>query len=193
MSESVRWLKQPEEDNYPAAQSYLSLVYDERTVREKVDALRRAPVVSFKSKDIFRASGCSLLGVSNKHVAKDQKRIHDGKELSRVRYAIGLVAAVVLGALIGLERQLRKHPAGFHTNALVALGAAAYVVAGTVVGDPTGPARVAGQVVVGVGFVCAGLIWHERGAVCAVGVFAGFGLLAWAVLILHTLEQRIGG
>lgn len=173
MSESVRWLKQPEEDNYPAAQSYLSLVYDERTVREKVDALRRAPVVSFKSKDIFRASGCSLLGVSNKHVAKDQKRIHDGKELSRVRYAIGLVAAVVLGALIGLERQLRKHPAGFHTNALVALGAAAYVV--------------------GVGFVCAGLIWHERGAVCAVGVFAGFGLLAWAVLILHTLEQRIGG
>jgi putative Mg2+ transporter-C (MgtC) family protein len=132
-----------------------------------------------------------------------------------VRYAIGLVAAVVLGALIGLERQLRKHPAGFHTNALVALGAAAYVVAATLVGDPTGPARVAGQVVVGVGFVCAGLIWHERGAVrgintaatvwcsCAVGVFAGFGLLAWAVLItvlvilanviLHTLEQRIGG
>ena len=38
---------------------------------------------------------------------------------------IGLVAAVVLGALIGLERQLRQHPAGLHTNALVALGSAA--------------------------------------------------------------------
>ena len=131
-----------------------------------------------------------------------------------VRYAIGLVAAVVLGALIGLERQLRKHPAGVHTNALVALGAAAYVIAGTVVGDPTGPARVAGQVIVGVGFVCAGLIWHQGGTVrgintaatvwcsCAVGVFAGFGLFAWALtvtiiivvanVILHALETRIG-
>lgn len=131
-----------------------------------------------------------------------------------VRYAIGLVAAVVLGALIGLERQLRKHPAGFHTNALVALGAAAYVVAATLVGDPTGPARVAGQVVVGVGFVCAGLIWHERGTVrgintaatvwcsCAVGIFAGFGFLAWALgvaalvvlvnVLLHALERRFG-
>src|SRR5882672_9265982 len=108
--------------------------------------------------------------------------------------AAGLVAAVVLGALIGLERQLRQHPAGLHTNALVALGAAAYVIAGTAMGDPTAPARIVGQVVVGVGFVCAGLIWHEGGSVrgintaatvwcsCAVGVFAGFGLLMWAVL-----------
>ncbi len=82
MSETIRWLKQPEDHNYPAAQSYLSLVYDERTVKEKIEALRRAPVTSFKAKDIFRASGCSLLGVSNKHVAKDQKKIRDGKELS---------------------------------------------------------------------------------------------------------------
>jgi putative Mg2+ transporter-C (MgtC) family protein len=126
---------------------------------------------------------------------------------------VGLVAAVVLGALIGLERELRQHPAGLHANALVALGSAAYVIAGTLMGDPTGPARVVGQVVVGVGFVCAGLIWHHGGNVrgintavtvwcsCAVGVFAGFGLLLWAVLItalvilanvvLHLLERRI--
>lgn len=128
---------------------------------------------------------------------------------------VGLVLAVVLGALIGLERQLRKHPAGFHTNALVALGAAAYVIAGTLVGDPTGPARVAGQVVTGIGFLCAGLIWHEGGTVrgintaatvwcsCAVGVFAGFGMLDWALalamlvvlvnVLMHALEARIGG
>jgi putative Mg2+ transporter-C (MgtC) family protein len=131
------------------------------------------------------------------------------------KYFVGLVIAVVLGALIGLERQLRNHPAGIHTNALVALGAAAYVIAGTIVGDPTGPARIAGQVIVGVGFVCAGLIWHAQGTVrgintaatvwcsCAVGVFAGFGLFAWAVavavlvvaanVVLHALEHRIGG
>jgi putative Mg2+ transporter-C (MgtC) family protein len=130
-----------------------------------------------------------------------------------MQQAIGLVAAVVLGTLIGLERQLRSHPAGLHTNALVALGAAAYVIAGTAMGDPTAPARIVGQVVVGVGFVCAGLIWHEGGSVrgintaatvwcsCAVGVFAGFGLLMWAVtvavlvvlanVILHALERRI--
>lgn len=130
------------------------------------------------------------------------------------KYVLGLGVAVVLGALIGLERQLRKHPAGLHTNALVALGAAAYVVAGTLMGDPTGPARVAGQVVTGVGFLCAGLVWHDGGTVkgintaatvwcsCAVGVLAGFGLLAWAVLIaafvllanvvLHLVEHSIG-
>src|SRR5258708_3787098 len=106
--------------------------------------------------------------------------------------AAGLVVAVVLGALIGLERQLRKHPAGLHTNALVALGAAAYVIAGVLIGDNTGPARVAGQVVTGVGFLCAGLIWHEGGTVrgintaatvwcsCAVGVLSGLGMLSWA-------------
>ena len=131
------------------------------------------------------------------------------------RHAVGLIAAVVFGALIGLERQLRKNPAGLHTNALVALGAAAYVIAGVLIGDPTGPARVAGQVVTGVGFLCAGLIWHEGGTVrginsaatvwcsCAVGVFAGFGMLQWAGLIavlvvlanivLHYIEHRISG
>ena len=131
------------------------------------------------------------------------------------RHAAGLVAAVVFGALIGLERQLRSNPSALHTNALVALGAAAYVIAGVLIGDPTGPARVAGQVVTGVGFLCAGLIWHEGGTVrginsaatvwcsCAVGVFAGFGMLLWAGLVtalvvlanvvLHYIEHRIPG
>ena len=129
--------------------------------------------------------------------------------------AIGLVVAIVLGAAIGLERQLRKHPAGLHTNALVALGAAAYVVAGMALGDDTAPARLVGQIVVGVGFVCGGLIWKHDNTVsgintaatvwcsCAVGIFAGFGLLGWALfvailvvlanVILHALEKRVGG
>ncbi len=126
--------------------------------------------------------------------------------------AVGLIAAVAFGGLIGLERQLRRNPGGMHTNALVALGAAAYVIAGALIGDPTGPARVAGQVVTGVGFLCAGLIWHEGGTVrginsaatiwcsCAVGVFAGFGMILWAGLVtalvvlanivLHHIEHR---
>ena len=57
----------------------------------------------------------------------------------------GLFAALVLGALIGLERLYRRHPAGLHTPALVALGSAAFVIAGTLIGDESGPARVAGR------------------------------------------------
>ena len=78
----ILWLTKPEEHNYPAAQSYLSLIDDEPTAKRRVGMLRRAPVSHFKAKDIFRASGLSLLGVSNSHVEKDRKKIKNGKELS---------------------------------------------------------------------------------------------------------------
>ena len=79
---AIRWLAAPEEHNYPAAQSYLCLVFDEETARAHVRRLRKAKVSEFKSKDIFRASGLSLLGVSNSHVEKDLKKIRRGTELS---------------------------------------------------------------------------------------------------------------
>ena len=47
-----------------------------------VSRLRRAKVVEFKAKDIFRASQLSLLGVSNSHVKKDLKKIKKGRPLS---------------------------------------------------------------------------------------------------------------
>ena len=78
----ILWLTKPEEHNYPAAQSYLSLIEDEPTAKRLVGMLRRAPVSHFKAKDIFRASGLSLLGVSNSHVKKDRRKIKNGKELS---------------------------------------------------------------------------------------------------------------
>jgi putative Mg2+ transporter-C (MgtC) family protein len=126
---------------------------------------------------------------------------------------IGLLAALILGALIGFERQLRNHPTGLHANALVSLGSAAYVIAAVLVGDATAPARVAGQVVTGVGFLCAGVIIHHgvtvRGintagtvwCTSAVGVLAGLGLILWAVavtfvviignVILHYAEHAL--
>ncbi len=139
----------------------------------------------------------------------------DGGALTQVNidYALGLVEALVCGALIGLERQLRGHAAGLHTNALVALGSAAFVMAGVVVGDSSGPARVAGQVVSGVGFLCAGFIIHQGATVrgintaatvwcaSAVGVLAGLGMMVWAGLVsvlvvlanfvLHHVEHQI--
>jgi len=78
----ISWLRKPEEQNYPAAKSYLSLVYQESAVREYLKKLRRAPLTEFKAKDIFRASSLSLLGVSNEHVEKDQKKIAAGQKLS---------------------------------------------------------------------------------------------------------------
>lgn len=78
----VRWLPQPEEHNYPAADSYLNLVRDPKTARALVKALRAAPLTRFKAKDIFRASGLNLLGISNSHVEKDRDKIKEGTPLS---------------------------------------------------------------------------------------------------------------
>jgi len=71
---------------------------------------------------------------------------------SPVREALQLLMALGLGALIGLERRLRGHPAGIHTNSLVALGSAAFTIAGLTLGGEA--SRVAAQVVTGSGFIC---------------------------------------
>jgi hypothetical protein len=76
------WLSKPEEHDYPAAKSYLSLIYDEQTASKYVATLKRAPVREFKVKDIFRASELPLLSISNSHVRKDQKKIVAGEKLS---------------------------------------------------------------------------------------------------------------
>jgi hypothetical protein len=78
----VRWLSKPEEHDYPAALSYLRLLYDDVTAAAHVNRLRSAAMSEFKAKDIFRASGLSLLGVSNGHVEKDLQKIRSGQELS---------------------------------------------------------------------------------------------------------------
>ena len=84
MSKDIRWLEEPEDHNYPAALSYLTLVYDEKTAGNLVTLLKKAAVKTFKAKDIFRASGLSLLGVSNSHVENDSRKIRDGKKLSPI-------------------------------------------------------------------------------------------------------------
>jgi len=78
----INWLPEVEEHDYPAAESYLLIIYGQDRVSEIVAALRNAPKVQFKAKDIFRASQLSLLGVSNAHVEKDRAKILAGKSLS---------------------------------------------------------------------------------------------------------------
>jgi hypothetical protein len=78
----IGWFDEPEEHNYPAAESFLTLLFDEKGVADYAKRLRRAKLAKFKAKDIFRASGLSLLGVSNHHVERDRRKILDGKKLS---------------------------------------------------------------------------------------------------------------
>ena len=78
----IKWLREPEEHDYPAARSYLRLLYDRRAVAGYVERLQRARMSKFKAKDIFRASRLSLLGISNYHVKKDRRRIKSGESLS---------------------------------------------------------------------------------------------------------------
>jgi hypothetical protein len=79
---AIGWLDEPEEHDYPAAKSYLTLAYDEFKADAYVERLKKARIETFKAKDIFRASGLSLLGVSNGHVAKDKEKIESGKRLA---------------------------------------------------------------------------------------------------------------
>ena len=80
----IKWLPDVEENNYPAAQSYLLLLYDEAQVQKIVSKLRSTEITRFKAKDIFRSSRLSLLGISNSHVERDRQKIKNGKPLSPV-------------------------------------------------------------------------------------------------------------
>src|SRR3954449_5990451 len=92
----ILWLGEPEEHNYPAAQSFLRLLFDELMADGLVSKLRKAAISPFKAKDIFRASGLSLLGISNAHVEKDRQKIQSQKAISPVL----LVRDAVRGRLI---------------------------------------------------------------------------------------------
>ncbi|MFT0211572.1 MgtC/SapB family protein [Pseudomonas sp. F1_0610] len=102
--------------------------------------------------------------------------------------------AMLLGAVIGVERQLRHRLAGLRTNALVASGACLFVMVSAYTGDFSSAGRIAGQVVSGIGFLGAGVIMREgfnvRGlntaatlwCSAAIGVLCGLGLLIEASL-----------
>jgi putative Mg2+ transporter-C (MgtC) family protein len=130
---------------------------------------------------------------------------------------VRLLLAAILGAAIGLERELHDHPAGMRTHLLVSLGAATFTVLSIFAFAAPGadPGRTAAQVVSGIGFLGAGAILKYgatvRGlttaaslwAVAAVGMAAGSG--AWMVALaasvivivslwpLHLVEDRLVG
>jgi putative Mg2+ transporter-C (MgtC) family protein len=132
------------------------------------------------------------------------------------RVAVRLVAALLAGAAIGLQRQRAGKAAGLRTHILVCMGTALFVLAGTEENlGPDGLSRIVQGVVTGIGFLGAGAIIKMKGTheirglttaagiwlTCAVGVVIGFGrmivavvavVLAWIVLgMLVKAERRI--
>ncbi len=106
---------------------------------------------------------------------------------------IRVAFALVLGVVIGAERQWRQRLAGLRTNTLVSVGAALFVTLSSMVEDVSAT-RVAAQVVSGIGFLGAGVIFKEGASVrgldtaatlwcsAAVGVLAGAGFY-WAATL----------
>jgi putative Mg2+ transporter-C (MgtC) family protein len=131
-------------------------------------------------------------------------------DIDGVEVFVRILVALGLGALIGAEREWRRHPAGVGTHGLVALGAAVFTLSGQVgvdsLDDGSDPFRVAAQVASGIGFIGAGAIIQSRGSVrglttaatlwfsAAVGVAAGVGGLLLATMAvavaIFTLTTR---
>ncbi len=84
MTKHEHWSEEPEEHDYPAAADYLSLVCDDASTEAIVTALRAAPVVRRKAKDLLRASGLGLLGAEVPEVANDLRKVRHGAMLSPV-------------------------------------------------------------------------------------------------------------
>ena len=125
--------------------------------------------------------------------------------------ALRLAAGLVLGAIIGFERELHRQPAGFRTHSLVSLGAALFTVVSAYgfTGDLVDPTRIAAQIVSGIGFIGAGTILQHRGhirglttaaslwSVAAIGTAAGAGLYVVAgvgtvlILVILSILDRV--
>ncbi len=120
-------------------------------------------------------------------------------------FLIALGAALGMGLVIGLERQFGQHPAGLRTNALVSAGAALYVLLARSFDGGTDTARVAAQIVSGIGFLGGGVILREGltvrglttaatlwcsaavGALCGAGLTKEAGIATTAILATNYL------
>src|SRR6202522_246530 len=104
---------------------------------------------------------------------------------------VRLLLAAVLGGIIGLERQLRHRPAGLRTNMFICFGAAMFtVLSRQLAGVESDSARIAAQIIPGIGFIGAGSILHAKASVSGLTtaatlfVVAGVGMAAGGGLYL---------
>ncbi|WP_179345912.1 MgtC/SapB family protein [Winogradskyella ursingii] len=112
-------------------------------------------------------------------------------EINHIDFIISLVAAMVAGVVIGIERQMKKKNAGLKTNALVAVGAAIFVnISYSFMGlANVDNSRIVSQVIIGVGFLGAGVIMkrekHISGLATAASIWCSAGLGCLAALKMY--------
>lgn len=97
-----------------------------------------------------------------------------------LEYLVRVLVALALGFCVGLERKLRSKEVGIRTHSIVCLGAAAMTIIGKYGFEGADGARVAAQIVTGIGFLGAGIIMYRRdslrGATTAAGIWATAGI-----------------
>lgn len=109
----VLWKSEPDEHDYPAASSYLSLLMTGDDIDGVIARLQAADIGFFKAKDLLRASRLNLLPVDNPHVASDLKKIAKGASLSPVLLVRGDLA---LGRALQIADGYHRVCASYHTD-----------------------------------------------------------------------------
>ena len=84
MAEIQLWKVEPEDHDYPAAEDYLTLLFEKKAARKLVKKLKSADIHWRKAKDLLRASGLGALDPTNPHVKADLQKIADHNALSPV-------------------------------------------------------------------------------------------------------------
>src|SRR5512146_1757493 len=141
-------------------------------------------------------------------------RFHPNMAVFVSQVLIRLLLAAVLGGIIGLEREMKRKPAGLRTNMFICFGSAMFTILSELLADqwPGDHTRIAAQIIPGIGFIGAGSILHSRGSVtglttaatlfvvASIGMAAGGGLylaaifatlvIVLALLLLGWMEER---
>lgn len=78
------WQLEPDDHDFPAAQTYLSLICSPALATKLVELLKTATTSTYQAKDLLRASRLRLLDENNKHVAGDLHKVHNGIKLSPI-------------------------------------------------------------------------------------------------------------
>lgn len=125
---------------------------------------------------------------------------------------VKLLLAVLLGAIIGYEREIKHRPAGLRTHMLVSLGSALFTILSLNAFPGSDPARVAAGILIGIGFIGAGTVLQMKEKViglttaaslwvtAAIGMASGAGfylgaivtaIVVFATLHLKEIEKKI--
>ena len=105
----------------------------------------------------------------------------------------GVLCALLAGVVVGTERQMLGKPVGIRTSALICLGTYAFVVISfAVANEHTDNSRVIGQVVTGIGFLGAGVMFNREGIVLGVTSAAAIWMLAAIGVLIGAGHEIIG-